>query len=111
ELSFFLPSSGRHASFARDWSSDVCSSDLVPFGTGAEPAARASRARGPARAVSNDAERGRPRTRGQEPGIRSALREALEVRIAPRSEERRVGGGGTASRKPTTDRTRGRRTR
>src|SRR5690606_39412869 len=42
--------------------------------------------------VSNVAERERPRTRGQDPGIRSALREALEVRIAPRVEEARAVG-------------------
>src|SRR5690606_40090943 len=27
---FFLSSRGRHTRFSRDWSSDVCSSDLVP---------------------------------------------------------------------------------
>src|SRR5690606_40479246 len=31
---FFFPSRGRHTSFSRDWSSDVCSSDLRTFDPG-----------------------------------------------------------------------------
>src|SRR5215475_14935102 len=30
---FFFSSSGRHTRFSRDWSSDVCSSDLITFQT------------------------------------------------------------------------------
>src|SRR5690606_40974122 len=32
---FFFSSRRRHTRFSRDWSSDVCSSDLTPFGPGA----------------------------------------------------------------------------
>src|SRR5690606_40577680 len=39
---FFFSSRRRHTRFSRDWSSDVCSSDLVPHGPGGQ-AARAGR--------------------------------------------------------------------
>src|SRR5207302_5579579 len=34
---FFFSSRRRHTRFSRDWSSDVCSSDLVIIGLGAKP--------------------------------------------------------------------------
>src|SRR5215217_4059007 len=44
---FFFSSRRRHTRYWRDWSSDVCSSDLGEA-TGREPAARAVPVRGPA---------------------------------------------------------------
>src|SRR5690606_40262053 len=35
-LFFFFSSRRRHTRFSRDWSSDVCSSDLFPHGQGAK---------------------------------------------------------------------------
>src|SRR5690606_34815951 len=46
---FFFSSRGRHTSFSRDWSSDVCSSDL-PRTRAAIPAARPPRPSAPPRA-------------------------------------------------------------
>src|SRR5690606_39414447 len=34
---FFFSSRRRHTSFSRDWSSDVCSSDLMPIGNHTKP--------------------------------------------------------------------------
>src|SRR5207248_8920900 len=70
---FFFSSRGRHTRSYGDWSSDVCSSDLVPGGEGQE-------ARHPA-------------DRGQEIGAGSARggRRPGDPRGATRSEERRVG--------------------
>src|SRR5690606_40782603 len=36
-VSFFFSSRRRHTSFSRDWSSDVCSSDLLPVAPTAKP--------------------------------------------------------------------------
>src|SRR3712207_8072459 len=68
---FFFSSRRRHTRYWRDWSSDVCSSDL--------PAAARRCGAGAARARAASA-----RTRG---GRRHVTRRAR----APRSEERRVG--------------------
>src|SRR5690606_40730109 len=69
---FFFSSRRRHTRFSRDWSSDVCSSDLAAHAQRAPP------------------ERG-ARGGGGEPGG-AELGGAPHLRLrAPRSEERRVG--------------------
>src|SRR5215217_8555169 len=63
---FFFSSRRRHTRYWRDWSSDVCSSDLRPYPARGGPA--------------------------QRPGRRAASRSS-PCRTARRSEERRVGKG------------------
>src|SRR2546430_7369539 len=85
-FSFFFSSRRRHTRFDCDWSSDVCSSDLI--------AARMGRSRQhPLRsdweAAKDDIMREALRAKfGQHPGLRSLL---LETGDCERSEERRVG--------------------
>src|SRR5439155_11377265 len=71
-LSFFFSSRRRHTRWPRDWSSDVCSSDLLAFDR-KEPATG----------------RGNQAARGQffEPSLRIYVTPVLQRR----SEERRVG--------------------
>src|SRR5690606_40081709 len=92
----------RHTRFSRDWSSDVCSSDLdqsdvkdfgPPAGRGGPSASRARRrrmqtgaAQDTARRVLRDEEQELARTA---PGL-----EFPRYFTRPRSEERRVGKGG-----------------
>src|SRR2546430_7875400 len=83
---FFFSSRRRHTRFDCDWSSDVCSSDLVARAVRRGEAAAADRSRGPredpARLV---ARASRTRALARYAGVaRAALRLA-------RSEERRVG--------------------
>src|SRR5690606_40705819 len=98
----------RHTRFSRDWSSDVCSSDLYSRSsnratTAAEPETRSARSIFPLP----------PRQRSdglQLPHypVRSALSEILVALLATvaglgaaqRSEERRVGEEGSARRRP-----------
>src|SRR3712207_7527436 len=81
ELSaFFFSSRRRHTRYWRDWSSDVCSSDLVvPQLIGRQPGDQ----RPDAERALRLAKRARDRDR---PGIVAAA-----VRVEHRSEERRVG--------------------
>src|SRR2546422_3746043 len=81
---FFFSSRRRHTRCSRDWSSDVCSSDLR---TAPRRAARREQGRDP--------EARRPRVLGapavavlQDLGVRGCRRDPER---APRSEERRVG--------------------
>src|SRR5690606_40460454 len=69
-LIFFFSSRRRHTRFSRDWSSDVCSSDLTTFVR-----------RGAGRAMTG-------RTLGA-----TIIRPSCLGRSPPRSEERRVGKG------------------
>src|SRR3712207_9044883 len=86
---FFFSSRRRHTRYWRDWSSDVCSSDLredrradaEAVGRNAQaPAARARAHAPPTARHPRRADRGR--RRGAAPGA---------VALHPRSEERRVG--------------------
>src|SRR5476651_2912000 len=71
---FFFSSRRRHTRYWRDWSSDVCSSDLRPRRHGAGTTAKARR-----RDDREGAASGRPRRRG------------VGTTAKARSEERRVG--------------------
>src|SRR5688572_31520357 len=79
---FFFSSRRRHTRFDCDWSSDVCSSDLAPFGSTVELTAYLNKpASDPIVAVDFDAS-----------GIVSVLGgEPMKMFDLPRSEERRVG--------------------
>src|SRR5439155_4128761 len=79
---FFFSCLGRHASWPRDWSSDVCSSDLA-FGLGLSIAVSD---RGDGRVVHNGV---RDRETETERGPAGLTGEGLRRR--GRSEERRVG--------------------
>src|SRR5438067_13775647 len=72
---FFFSSRRRHTRSKRDWSSDVCSSDL------------ARRDRGRARPAAAAADR----RRSWRANITAAVNQPTEIRAATRSEERRVG--------------------
>src|SRR3712207_8416446 len=81
---FFFSSRRRHTRYWRDWSSDVCSSDLVEPERGEQPELVLERHADPARWLARGvtaAERLAPRHAGG----------ALVGRQAVRSEERRVG--------------------
>src|SRR5207253_6707884 len=86
---FFLSSRRRHTRWPRDWSSDVCSSDL------AVDALAGAHARG-------------QQQRLQQPGIQMQLqypglsRRRSVVRVHRRSEERRVGKESRSAWRPPT---------
>src|SRR5690606_40548037 len=90
---FFFSSRRRHTRFSRDWSSDVCSSDLAAPRAGTMVGGRA----GPPDPA---AERGgaprAPSVRGLVDGDRDPRRRSAGRAGVPlaRSEERRVGKGG-----------------
>src|SRR5207249_9189845 len=97
---FFFPSRRRHTSSKRDWSSDVCSSDLAgAIVSTADDVARFYRALLVGRLLPPDLMRAMETTVGARslgPGVRYGLGIAMV-----RSEERRVGkewrrGGGAA---------------
>src|SRR5690625_8053094 len=69
-MSFFFSSRRRHTRWPRDWSSDVCSSDLWSRGPGPRRDAPASRSR----------RRATPRTGRSEIG-RASCRERVEVSV------------------------------
>src|SRR5690606_40430618 len=90
---FFFSSRRRHTRFSRDWSSDVCSSDLAPA-VGADALARGEGER--AGAVD-----------GVLPGVeelddrvlqQGGIGGVLHAQAGQRSEERRVGKEGSAGR-------------
>src|SRR5690606_41184033 len=91
--SFFFSSRRRHTRFSRDWSSDVCSSDLLSPESGNSPANTPDgcfRRTGRTQGGDDQAERRRELQGGQR-----VVRERVEQEAAgegdPRSEERRVG--------------------
>src|SRR5690606_41028906 len=92
--SFFFSSRRRHTSFSRDWSSDVCSSDLLA------PGAAAAHDGAPQGAQRPALPRGRQEQRLREPGgVGRAQRRAPAARgggppAARGAEERRVGEEG-----------------
>src|SRR3989449_7598072 len=86
---FFFSSRRRHTRCSRDWSSDVCSSDLVSGGAGVLAARGGGRSAG-AGALSAPGRGGRPHARRPAwPG--GADETGCAGRGATRSEERRVG--------------------
>src|SRR5690606_40970553 len=98
---FFFSSRRRHTRFSRDWSSDVCSSDLARARR-----ACAGRALRGAAAKHGDPVVAVPRTyltlggppRGRLPVDRFGARAETVGSGGVRSEERRVGRGGRAQR-------------
>src|SRR5207302_3205972 len=96
--SFFFASRRRHTSFSRDWSSDVCSSDLMNLGQPPAPA-RFSITSGWPRFILGASIRmiksgGPP---GGE-GTTTRIGFAGQACASARSEERRVGKEGAAGR-------------
>src|SRR5690606_39855698 len=84
-LLFFFSSRRRHTRFSRDWSSDVCSSDLA-VGLGADHAqVRVQRGERIVRDLR------RRRRDGADEGALAGVREAEQADVGQRSEERRVG--------------------
>src|SRR5690606_40065580 len=81
---FFFSSRRRHTRFSRDWSSDVCSSDLLPVAVAPTPAARPQSA----------APSPRPVAAPSAPSRSSAPAVAVKADGDQRSEERRVGKEG-----------------
>src|SRR5690606_40612564 len=79
-LVFFFSSRRRHTSFSRDWSSDVCSSDLAVPLDRELPSRRAALRPG-----------SRPHPRRGPPGRRGLSCRARHRAALARSEERRVG--------------------
>src|SRR5690606_39716379 len=100
---FFFSSSRRHTRFSRDWSSDVCSSDLVQV---IHHALQKS-------ALPEEAVQLIEDTRRETAAQMFKLNSHLDVLIprggAKRSEERRVGKGGRVTWSPRSDREPGRR--
>src|SRR5436309_12292288 len=90
-VSFCFSSRRRHTTFSRDWSSDVCSSDLCPP---ALPAATASKSAQPP-AAQEDIER----LRDQLDALKNDVKELTEAQIGRAScrerVERSVLGGST----------------
>src|SRR5207302_3083856 len=82
---FFFSSRRRHTRFSRDWSSDVCSSDLI----------RSAGRPGPSHRIPGSPTEGAPWIRpppiGREFRNKSRRRQSREARREARSEERRVG--------------------
>src|SRR2546430_7671661 len=86
-LFFFFSSRRRHTRFDCDWSSDVCSSDLVQ--AGGQGAGRAPRrAGGEGEEVTGETRGGRAGRRG---GLRGGHTSSPRNTVTARSEERRVG--------------------
>src|SRR5207253_3932796 len=91
-LYFFFSSRRRHTRWPRDWSSDVCSSDLDQSrgGNDGTSARRRSTARGQSTRA-RPANMERTRDRRSRRGTGSRRGKATSRAAAPRSEERRVG--------------------
>src|SRR5207253_7395684 len=96
---FFFSSRRRHTRWPRDWSSDVCSSDLARGRRGAE-ITRPRAGRGPGAAGESSSTRGKgssdcaPARAGERRGTEGRARQ--DVAPQARSEERRVGKEGRA---------------
>src|SRR5690606_39768803 len=89
-LSFFFSSRRRHTRFSRDWSSDVCSSDLAGRD---RPGVRRHTGTHPADRVQDHVEVAPPVPLAGPAGLPglAATEGAPTLRQAQRSEERRVG--------------------
>src|SRR5690625_6938357 len=85
---FFISSSGRHTSWPRNWSSDVCSSDLQSRSTTNMPAQVAGPAKQPAYKL---LERGRVTSFPLSSSPVAISSTPAILNSADRSEERRVG--------------------
>src|SRR5690606_39381174 len=93
---FFFSSRRRHTRFSRDWSSDVCSSDLEEGGRAGPPRRPAPlRAQGGDVAVGH-VEPDHARTGVDAGATKAALQQQPAVGVVPlaRAEERRVGEEG-----------------
>src|SRR5690606_40814361 len=88
-LIFFFSIRRRHTRFSRDWSSDVCSSDLVVGGQALDTRILYDALEAPADTPISEIPSPADDPEGHELGIRR-LKEGLEV-AKGRSEERRVG--------------------
>src|SRR5690606_39809490 len=86
-VAFFFSSRRRHTRFSRDWSSDVCSSDLAG---GVVGAARTSEQAGFSRVIGFDM----GGTSTDVAHYNGEYERAFETEVAGRSEERRVGKEG-----------------
>src|SRR5690606_39355684 len=97
---FFFSSRRRHTIFSRDWSSDVCSSDLslTAAGAGHGPQALLELRRAQRKVLGHVVDDLRPGVGGHAPPL-LALERGLH-RVAHRSEERRVGKEGSARSAP-----------
>src|SRR5207253_7484424 len=99
-LTFFFSSRRRHTRWPRDWSSDVCSSDLTWRAISPQANTRAARVN----AVASSSATTQPSGEGPSDAIctRICRPPTSNSRSAMRSEERRVGkeggGGGAAER-------------
>src|SRR5207245_6971348 len=91
---FFFSSRRRHTRCYRDWSSDVCSSDLFLTVDGKEAGyvTRAVRIWDPSRVI------GMGYVRREASAVGSTLQWAEGTATVARSEERRVGKGGRSGR-------------
>src|SRR2546422_8289444 len=87
---FFFSSRRRHTRCSRDWSSDVCSSDLTTSSAG----------RGGFLWHDRQLELVRPAQQGHNGGRPDAVRREQPVQIVDRSEERRVGKEGRSRGAP-----------
>src|SRR5690606_40887667 len=91
---FFFSSRRRHTRFSRDWSSDVCSSDLLLFRAASVPALRGSHGQHgglAARDRSRLRHRGAEPERGEQIG-RASCRERVEIWVGAAQVEKKSGG-------------------
>src|SRR5690606_41125846 len=100
---FFFSSRRRHTRFSRDWSSDVCSSDLFALRLSRQYAEE-FRAMPLADETVAELRRLASESLAEQERLEQAdtlsFEEYLEQYFAQRSEERRVGKGGRAQRRP-----------
>src|SRR3712207_8791382 len=103
-LFFFFSSRRRHTRYWRDWSSDVCSSDLAHLDDGGEEAPGSGRSRGRGRGTAGQPGGPRGRHRGNRTARRLHARGGCGGLRHPGrlggSEERRVGEGGRSRWSP-----------
>src|SRR5699024_12000467 len=94
-VSFFFSSRRRHTRSKRDWSSDVCSSDLTVYTT-ADRSATKSPSTGERLSARGDRHRVdvHHRVRAPASGVAASLSRREGGRAEQRSEERRVGKEG-----------------
>src|SRR5690606_40336871 len=91
---FFFSSRRRHTRFSRDWSSDVCSSDLRDSAACLLGCLYLSRRRQPGRRAGGGRQGDVRAQAAPQEGHRKLIRISGPVRAGGRSEERRVGKEG-----------------